>query len=219
MRPSNLPVSLSTGSAHTKSQNNPDLGISLTRSIFSISAIYFTTYVRCRYLRKCHRGCREICCWWWLLKVDYQRGPWPDRISTGHTWPNLHNNRSTLWSEVEERGQLPAFVVASQHKYCLSKLYLDGQNEAQNFDWEATSVDIISQENVFSCFERSSCIVVNDLDEVIELSVNVSDNGDGIHNFDDVGFLSWVREALLKTCLAFLRSYEYSFLDNFPSRL
>ncbi len=37
---SNLPVSLSTGSAHIKSQKEPLLGISLKRSIFLMSSIF-----------------------------------------------------------------------------------------------------------------------------------------------------------------------------------
>lgn len=56
-------------------------------------------------------------------------------------------------------------------------------------------------------------------DEIVELSVDVADDGDGVLDLDDVGFFLCVRGGVLKMCLALLSSSWYSFLLSLPSRL
>lgn len=80
-------------------------------------------------------------------------------------------------------------MVASEHEDGLPQLYFYRQNEPEDFDRETASVDVVSQEDVLCCFKRPSRIVINDLDEVVELPVDISHNGDRVHNFDDVGLL------------------------------
>ena len=56
---------------------------------------------------------------------------------------------TTFLPKVEVRSQLSAFMVSTQHYYMLGSAYLHSQNEKQYFDRKGSSVDIISEENVF----------------------------------------------------------------------
>ena len=103
---------------------------------------------------------------------------------------------------------MPALVVASEHEDCILQLDLDGEDETQHLDREGSSVDIVPQEDVLGGLERTSGIVVNNLDEVIELPVDITYNRNRILDLDHVGLFLWVRAMLLKTCLAFLSSSE-----------
>ena len=77
-------------------------------------------------------------------------------------------------------------MIASQHENSIFEFDLDGENESQNLNGEATSIDIIPQEDVLSSVKRSSSIIVNNLDEVVKLSMDIPDDSDGILNFNDV---------------------------------
>lgn len=125
----------------------------------------------------------------------------------------------TLGAEVEEGGELSAFVVPPQQEDCVLEFEFDCQDESQHFDREAASVDVVSEEDVLGGVEGPAGVVVDDLDEIVELSVDVSDDGDGVLDADDVGLLFWVWAGIRKVFLALLRSSKYSFLWSFPSRL
>ena len=125
----------------------------------------------------------------------------------------------TFSSEIEEGSKLSAFVVAPQQVNRIFKLDLDCQDQPQHLDREAPPVHIISEENVLSGLERASGVIVDHFDEVVELTMDVAHDCDGVLDLDDVGFLLCVKVYVLKMCLAFLRSSRYSFLLSLPSRL
>lgn len=54
----------------------------------------------------------------------------------------------TLFAEVEERGQLPALVVASQHVDGLGVGNFEGHHHCHYFNWEIASVNVVPQEQV-----------------------------------------------------------------------
>ena len=55
-------------------------------------------------------------------------------------------------SEVEEGGELPAFVVAPEEVDCVFEPNLEGEDECQYFDGEAASIDVVSEEEVLGGF-------------------------------------------------------------------
>ena len=77
-------------------------------------------------------------------------------------------------------------MIASQHDNSIFEFDFDCKNESQNLNGEATSIDIISQEDVLSSIKRSSSIIINNLDKVVKLSMDISDDSDRILNFDNV---------------------------------
>lgn len=97
-------------------------------------------------------------------------------------------------------------MIASKHVDCVFELDFDCENETKDLDREGSPVDIISQEDVLGALKRSTCIVVNDLQKIVELSVDVPNNGDRVLNLHHIGLLLWVETNVLKTCFAFLRS-------------
>ena len=78
-------------------------------------------------------------------------------------------------------------MIASQHENSILEFNLDSKNESQNLNWEATSINIISQEDVLSGIQRSSSVIINNFDEVVKLSMDIPDDGDGILDFNNIG--------------------------------
>ena len=78
-------------------------------------------------------------------------------------------------------------MIASQHENSIFEFNLDSKNESQNLYWEATSINIISQEDVLSGIQRSSSVIINNFDEVVKLSMDIPDDGDGILDFNNIG--------------------------------
>ena len=78
-------------------------------------------------------------------------------------------------------------MIASQHENSIFEFNLDSKDESQNLNWEATSVYIISQEDVLSGIQRSSSVIINNFDEVVKLSMDIPDDGDGILDFNNIG--------------------------------
>ena len=78
-------------------------------------------------------------------------------------------------------------MIASQHENSIFEFNLDSKDESQNLNWEATSVYIISQEDVLSGIQRSSSVIINNFDEIVKLSMDIPDDGDGILDFNNIG--------------------------------
>ena len=78
-------------------------------------------------------------------------------------------------------------MIASQHENSIFEFNLDSKDESQNLNWEATSINIISQEDVLSGIQRSSSVIINNFDEVVKLSMDIPDDGDGILDFNNIG--------------------------------
>lgn len=97
------------------------------------------------------------------------------------------SDRFTLLLEVKERSELPAFVISPQQCYGGRIGNFEGQQQAEDFNGKCSSVYIVSQEQILSGLNRSSCIWVDDLYEVIELPMNVTDNSHWILDFYQVG--------------------------------
>lgn len=84
-------------------------------------------------------------------------------------------------------------MVSSQQIDSVFKLDLDGKYERQYFDGEAPSINIVTQEEILGWLEWSSSVVIDDLDEIVKLSMDVADDGYRILDLDHVGFLLYLR--------------------------
>lgn len=80
-------------------------------------------------------------------------------------------------------------MVSSQQKDRIFEFYLQGEDECQHLAGKATPIDVIAQEEVLGGLERPACVVINDLDKIIELAMYIPDNGHRILNFDHIGLL------------------------------
>lgn len=78
-------------------------------------------------------------------------------------------------------------MIAAEEVDCVLEFYFEGEDQGEDLDWETATVDVVSEKEVFGGFEWSSGVIVYEFDEVIELSVDVSDDGDGILYLDHVG--------------------------------
>lgn len=80
-------------------------------------------------------------------------------------------------------------MVAPQHKHRLLKTQLDREDEGEHLDTKTPAVDIIPQEKILRCLEGAARVVVDELDEVVELPMNVTHDGDRVFDLEDVGFV------------------------------
>lgn len=97
-------------------------------------------------------------------------------------------------------------MVASKHINRIFELQFDGKYQSQNLNWKRTPIYIITQKEVFCGLEWASGILINEFDEIEELSVDISNDGDRVLDPDDIGFLLYMRKSLRKTVLARLSS-------------
>ena len=84
-------------------------------------------------------------------------------------------------------------MVAPEHDYLLGAGQLHGQDQGEHFDGEVTPVDIVPKEDVLGCLAGSADVRLEQFEEVVELSVDVADDGDGVVDGDEVGLSLWVR--------------------------
>jgi hypothetical protein len=98
-------------------------------------------------------------------------------------------------------------VIASEHVQRIFELNLQGEDEGQHLDRKASSVHIISKEEVLGRLQWSSCIIVYDFDEIVKLSVDVSHNGYGILYLDDVGLKFFIVCASTEDALGFFEEF------------
>lgn len=136
------------GSAHIRSQNSPDFGISLILSILLISSNWINLnllmLVRERYLR----ARTEIFYWGCRTAVVDRTCPSSGRRLPARICWDLTLQFLTLLSEVEVGCKLSAFVVASEHDYFFGSGYFHGENEEKDLDWKTATIDVISQKYV-----------------------------------------------------------------------
>ncbi len=58
-----------------------------------------------------------------------------------------------------------------------------GQNKSQDFDWERSSINVVSEEQVLSRFDGASGIWIDDFYKVIKLTMDIADDGDWVLDF------------------------------------
>lgn len=86
--------------------------------------------------------------------------------------------REALFAEVEGRRHLPALVVAPQEEDRALKSDLQRHDYDHHLDGKHSAVDEVSQEKVSRAFRVSAHL--KQLNQVVELSVDVPDNGDRV---------------------------------------
>lgn len=59
-----------------------------------------------------------------------------------------------------------------------------GQNESKYLDWKGASVDVVSQEEILSWLDWASSIRIDYFNKIVELAMNISDDGHRVLNFD-----------------------------------
>ncbi len=95
-------------------------------------------------------------------------------------------------------------MVSPEEEQGVFEFDFEWEDESEYLDWEASSVDVVSEKEIFGGLEGSSCVIVDEFDEIIELSVDVAYNGNWILYFDHVAFWIFVWLCLRKMCLALL---------------
>lgn len=160
-----------------RSQNKPDLGIYLVLSIFYISAIWVKEELLSGNQWRFHHGCIKTCCLRSLIGADCRIAPSRNHRPTGRIWRGLDSDCCTFCPEVEERCELPALVVAPEEVDCVLEPDLEGEDQGEYLDGEAAAIDVVSQEEVLGWFECASRVLVDDLHEIVELPVNIANDG------------------------------------------
>lgn len=116
-------------------------------------------------------------------------------------------DRFTLVPKVEEGGELSAFVIASEHVQRVLEPNLQCKYQCQHLNREASSVYIIPKEEILGGFQWSTCIIIDDFDEIVELSVDITYNGDWILDFDYVWLKFYIFFGSTKDALGFFDEF------------
>ena len=90
--------------------------------------------------------------------------------------------------EVEERRELSALVVATQHEECLGIVHLECVQIQHHLAAEAAAVDVVAQEEVLCVLRVAAHLEQSN--EVEELPVQVSAHCDGILQLQHVGLVA-----------------------------
>lgn len=102
---------------------------------------------------------------------------------------------AALGSEVVLLGHDPRLVVAAQQDYVAAVLDFQGHQDYHHFHRVYPSVDVVSQEDQFG-FEGEVVLegvaVGEDVEQVVELAVDVSDDDGGVFEEEEVGFVVWM---------------------------
>ena len=93
-----------------------------------------------------------------------------------------------LLSKVERNSHLPRLVIASQKKHGLGEADLEGHQQKQNFEAKVAPIHIVAKEDILVGFGVSADS--EQLDEIVELSMDVSDDGHGIRDVDKIRLAS-----------------------------
>lgn len=83
-------------------------------------------------------------------------------------------------------------MISPQHENFLGHGYFDGQNEDEHLNWKTAPIDIVSQKQVFSTIRGSPDLIFQKFDEVVVLSVNVTDYCDRVIDSEEIGLFAWV---------------------------
>ena len=99
-----------------------------------------------------HHGYTKIYCLRLRKGEDYRIAPSRNHRLPGRIWRDLDSVCDTFRSKVEERGELPALMVAPEEVDCVFEPNLEGEDECQYFDREAATIDVVSKEEVLGRF-------------------------------------------------------------------
>lgn len=83
---------------------------------------------------------------------------------------------------------MTALVVPPEHDDLLWTQQLHGQNEEENLDREVPPVDVVPQEHVLCGLAVASDICFQQFEKVVELSMNISHDGNRVLDRYQVGF-------------------------------
>lgn len=78
-------------------------------------------------------------------------------------------------------------MVASEQGYSVSVPYLEGQQEEEGLNAVPTPINIVAQKDVVGVWRIAPYF--EELEQVVELPVNVTADGDRGSNFDNIGFI------------------------------
>lgn len=83
-------------------------------------------------------------------------------------------------------------MVSAQHHYALGVADLQGEDEDEDLDGEGASVHVVAQEKVLVGLGIASNVRLQQFDEVVELAVDIADNGDWVLQPYQVGLRFWL---------------------------
>lgn len=83
---------------------------------------------------------------------------------------------------------LPRFVIAAQQRDVAGILELEAEEEREGFDAVVAAVDKVAEEDVVDVRRAAADLVGEEVEEVVELAVDVADDGDGGSHGLHVGF-------------------------------
>ena len=97
---------------------------------------------------------------------------------------------------------MPAFVVAPEHDHFLGPGNLHGQDQQQHFDREVAPIHVVPKEDILGLLAVAPYVGLQQFQEVVELSMEISDDGDRVLDGDQVGLGFCIGEHLLNTWAA-----------------
>ena len=108
-------------------------------------------------------------------------------FGTVFPWVGVSILSDRLIVEAVDGGDLPSLVVASQQGDVGWVLHLEAQEQLEGFDRIEATINEITHEDVSGV--RNFTAFVEQFEQVVELAVNVSTDGDWSFNWLDVAFL------------------------------
>jgi len=79
-------------------------------------------------------------------------------------------------------------VVAPQHYHLLRTVDLHRQDQQQHLDRKVAAVHVVPQEHVLRCLAVAAHVGLQQFEEIVELSVEVADDGDGVIDGHQIRF-------------------------------
>ena len=95
-------------------------------------------------------------------------------------------------------------MVAPQHYHLLRTVDLHRQNQQQHLDRKIAAVHVVPQEHVLRCLAAAPHLWLQQFEEIVELSVEVADDGDGVIDGHQVWLGLCLGQRLLKMEAAYL---------------
>ena len=80
-------------------------------------------------------------------------------------------------------------MVYSQHEDGERVLDFNCHQQADHFDPEETSIDVVPQKQIFVVVEGATDVLVDESHKIVVLAVDVADYSDWIVDSDDIWFL------------------------------
>lgn len=91
-------------------------------------------------------------------------------------------------------------MVASEHNHVGGEVDLEGQQQKQHLNREATAVNVVPKEQVSRLFGVASHL--KQFEHVVILTVNVADDGNRVAELDHVRLVFYVEKVVLTIQLA-----------------